>query len=607
MAKKVTLTDAVKPEHYKRKITFNCIVTGKSIVPYQIPKTITIKCGTSNKMKCNECKIRTHKGQIELKPDIKFLGVADNTFVSTIKKILNISCDFSHTVDDVYLIEELYLNSPMSNQEEVSTSRLAYFVGKDIPCNIELQATGYTIPEPKQQKAVHIITDYKTTKTNLDAFDITQEMKKGFKIFNPEQSDDVDSIYDKLEDIYNVYSHNVTKIYHRFDLHMAIDLVYHSVLSYKLGNELVHKGWADVMILGDTRCGKGYVAEGLMKYYGAGDIVSGENVSIAGLIGGVQQIGSRWILTWGKIPMSDRRLVLVDEAGAMEGILQKLSRVRSEGIAEITKVKTERSFARTRLIFLANPNKGRAISSFTYGIDAVPDLVESAEDIARFDYILIVANNEVDIDTINMIHTEKSNPYKQWDPQLVQWCWSRKTDQILMTEEALRSIMEYSIKLGGLYSQHIPLIQGENIRLKLSKIAVMIAARLFSSDKTGELIVIKKEHVDAAMIFISMIYKKKASAYFYASEVRKEQTTVKDLSVLKKYINTYKNADAIITYLITSNFISPYDMSDYINQPKDTVREILSVLLKHGCIQKKYSSYVKNQGFSEWLKKTRSL
>ncbi|MBT9174572.1 MAG: hypothetical protein DDT22_00232 [candidate division WS2 bacterium] len=599
----VSLSDAVKPDYFRKKIRFRCIVTGKSIMPYHIPKKIKIICSNKNK-RCitNDC--INYNYIFDLKPDMRFIGTNETFFTQIISNILNFSCRFRFKILEVYTVEELYVKSVLNiNSDEMHASnRLAYFIGYNMPCNVEIEAHGYTQPEPKQQKVIHVINSFKPVKTDVDVFKPSKQMIQDLQIFNPEDMDSVNSIYDKLENIYNIYAHNITRIYKRFDLHLAVDLAFHSVLSFNLSNEYIHKGWADIMILGDTRCGKNFVAEGLSKYYKIGDIVSGENVSVAGLIGGVQQISGRWILTWGKIPQNDKKLLIIDEAGNMNDIFIALSRVRSEGIAEITKIRSDTNYTRTRLIFLANP-KNRPLSTYSYGIESITDIISNAEDISRFDYVLTVANDEVSLEDINIFAVKQDNPYEKFDNALILWAWSRKPDKIKFKPDALTKLIDYSIKLGNLYSSQIPLIQGENIRIKLAKIAVMIAVRLFSASADGEKIIVTSIHIEAAYVFLQMIYKKKSSAYFYYSKIKKDISTIKDIEILERYIKSFQNWESIMEYLIGTNYITATDMSDHINQPKDMVREIISTLLKHACIQKKYTFYVKNPGFSEWLRK----
>jgi DNA replicative helicase MCM subunit Mcm2 (Cdc46/Mcm family) len=215
----------------------------------------------------------------------------------------------------------------------------------------------------------------------------------------------------------------------------------------------------EAMIVGDTRCGKGYVAEKLMEYFGVGEVVNGENCSFAGLVGGVQQLGSHWVITWGKIPLNDCGILTVDESGGMEeNMWGKLSRVRSEGIAEITKIQTETANARTRLLWVCNaPN--RTIASYTYGIQAINDLIKAPEDVARFDYVLVVAHDEVKGNVINkrreplpILHDAKL------EQELIMWCWSRKPNEVRFEPEAIKSIYERSVGLEKIYDFSIPLI-----------------------------------------------------------------------------------------------------------------------------------------------------
>ena len=71
-----------------------------------------------------------------------------------------------------------------------------------------------------------------------------------------------------------------------------------------------------------------------MKHYQLGEFVTGENTSFAGLIGGMQQNQKRWFVSWGKIPLNDRRLVILDEAsGLSKRDISNMSGVRSSGIA----------------------------------------------------------------------------------------------------------------------------------------------------------------------------------------------------------------------------------------------------------------------------------
>ena len=485
-----TLSSASKSKYFKKKVNIKCIVTGKTLLPYYIPKHVKVLCKPTTK--CRNC-IISEDPYIDIdyrhQDFIKFVGVTDTQTTQLLKIIAGIpyKCSIKTDTESVYTVEEIFLSPMITGLKNVSTSfvsRIGYYIGYGIDCNVPYSLECYNVPEPKQQKIVHVIVGAERLKTNVDSFEMTSKLGKKLKIFNPKDNTS-EFIYDKLEELYEIYSKNVTKIFHRFDLHMAIDLIFHSPLSFYFNGEFVKKGWGDAIIIGDTRCGKGFVAENLCKYYNIGDVVSGENLSFAGLVGGTQQLDNKWVITWGKIPLNDKQLLIIDEAGEMEEKdFARLSRVRSEGIAEITKIQSEKALARTRLIFLANP-KNRIISSYTFGIESLSDVVGNPEDISRFDYALIVANDEVSLKDINKSYSTVKNPYEKLDPLLVMWCWSRSPKQIKFTDTATKLILNLAIKLGNTYAPQIPLIQGENIRIKLAKISVMIAGRLYSADKIG--------------------------------------------------------------------------------------------------------------------------
>jgi MCM P-loop domain len=623
----VSLQAMSKTRYFKKLVMFKTMVTGKAILPYQVPREILISCDM--KAKCKKCHVKNHYNDatgvcsIKFTADdpnlLQFVNIQDTHFHSIIRRIYNIdiACQFKMTVKSVFTLDEIYMTDLIQERsdKDASVMRIGYVVNQVLEANTSYILQGYVVPEPKTQRVVVVVTDARLLKTDVDTFHMTPEVLSEMNRFQEDLSDEEETeknnpdsvtyIHKFLDNLYSIYASNITQIYQRFDLHMAIDLVFHSPLQFYFNNEFVHKGWLDVMIIGDTRCGKGYVSENLIRYYGFGDIVSGENLSFAGLVGGVQQVNGRWIITWGKIPLNHKRLVVVDEASEMDPRdFSRLSRIRSEGVAEISKIHSEKTHAMTRLIFLTNP-KNRMISSYSFGIEALSDLIENAEDISRFDYVMVVAQNEVDINEINKERKKVVNPYKDIDPLLIQWIWSRKPEQIMFEQHSTDLILRNAIELGHEYSPKIPLIQGENIRIKLAKISAAIAGRLFSHDRTGQYLVVKPIHVRAARFFINVLYKKSINGYFNYSQIQKESELVKDEKTLVAYINSFENKMDMMDYFVNNNRVNLGDLSDALNQPPDVAREILSKLIHHKCIRKGYNTYYKNPCFSEWLRDNR--
>src|SRR5690606_2237233 len=206
------------------------------------------------------------------------------------------------------------------------------------------------------------------------------------------------------------------------------------------------------------------------------------------------------------------RLFVIDEASGLEQEdIAKMSGIRSSGIAEVTKIHTEKTQARTRLIWLSNPRNGQDLSSFSYGVQAIQHLIGKAEDIARFDFMITASRDEVPIDEINKrIDPEAKVPHKYTSELcklLVLWAWSRKPEDIIFSEEAIDLCLKYAIAQGKKYSSKIPLVEGANQRIKLAKLAVATACRVFSTDETGEKVLVNAEHVEFAYNFLESIYR----------------------------------------------------------------------------------------------------
>ena len=603
---RLDLSETLKAEHYKKKIEVSCVLMGKSISPYSVPKTILIT--DVEHIKCEICKRNKNRKIIIDKENpniLRFIDISSGRMGTLIKALINSDCKFSYEVTEVQNVERIFISAKSGGKTKADSSTYtSYYVGYGLQTNIFYKLKGYTTVDPSNQTATHIFTKAIKVKSDSDSFTLTKTIRNElheFEIHKPS----AEKIFAYLEDLYTYYAANITKIYNRFDLHLAVDLVFKSPMSFRFGNEFIFKGWIDAMIIGDTRCGKGYVAEKMLKYFDIGEVISGDNCTYAGLVGGLQQYNGHWVVTWGKLPLNDRGLVIIDEAGEIEQKdWSRLSRVRSEGIAEIVKIHTQSTNARTRLLFLANPN-GKTVANFSYGIQAVPDIVKMPEDIARFDFALVVAHDEVSMQDINkprsLIKSMHSNVLEQ---ELILWIWSRKTQEITFSKKAIALIYDLSIKLSKTYSFAIPLIQGENIRIKLAKIAICFAGRVYSNKDSGKTLFVDDIHVECAYIFFNLIYKKAASGYYAMSQMDKSFDT--DYTVgfkrIRNYFNTFRNKEELCKCLLANNNITINDLCEHLNQPKEIARELISKLLKHCCIVKKYAYYVKTPPFTQWLK-----
>jgi hypothetical protein len=300
-------------------------------------------------------------------------------------------------------------------------------------------------------------------------------------------------------------------------------------------------------------------------------------------------------------------LIIDETSGMAEDMWGKLSRVRSEGVAEITKIQTEVANARTRLLFICNA-LNKTISHYPYGIQSVPDMIKAPEDIARFDYVLVVAHNEVQGKDINRSRSIKPLLYSQKaEQELILWCWSRKYDEVQFTNESISRVYELSLKISNIYDFSIPLIQVENIRFKLAKLAIAFAARFYSNAENGKILLVKPVHVECAWHFFDIIYRKEQSGYYQYSKMKKSELDITNPEKLKE-IETYFNSwdlqkTELLKCLLQNTYIDPNDITVHLGVRKELGIECVSKLLKTGCLHKKGSSYVKASEFTAYLKK----
>jgi hypothetical protein len=259
------------------------------------------------------------------------------------------------------------------------------------------------------------------------------------------------------------------------------------------------------------------------------------------------------------------------------------------------------------LLFICNPAE-RTISSYSYGIQAVQSLIKAPEDIARFDYVLVVAHNEVSGEQINQKRTSVSFLYpQQLEQDLILWCWSRKPNEVRFTKEAVKKVYEISMILEKIYDFSIPLIQVENVRFKLAKLAIAFAARFYSNAENGRVLLVKAVHVECAYGFFHLIYSKEPSGYVQYSTMKKstqEIVTPEKLESVERYFDSWKlQKGELLRCLLINNNIVPDDITTHLGCRKEDSIECVSVLLKHGCLTKKGTYYIKTPDFTTYLKR----
>lgn len=429
-----------------------------------------------------------------------------------------------HTVAKVFATQSMDSGVTFStNAKEMSANRLIHVVGRhDTQSNEVMEVTGEIRPNPQTQRSEFVGWGARPVERDIDRYELSdQEADDIFDMFG---ADDASSTKRRLKQVADDLAEHVTKIYGRTNMHILMDLVLHSVLKFSLGDQDQSKGWLDAIIVGETRTGKSEAASRLLAEYGRGTMVSLEAATLAGVLGGVQQLGGKeWVATWGVIPMNDRGAVVLDEVSGLSGEeIGSMSSMRSSGIAEMTKIKDEKTLARTRLLWIGNPRNSSA--HFSSGIHMLSDLIQKPEDVARFDLAMSVHGDDPGTERANQYTTEIPDRYT--DPVLMRkllvWSWSRSPENVVFTNEAVEAVYEHAVEMGSYYTERPPLVQKANVRVKIARVAAAVAARTFSSEDGVKLLVLP-HHVRVANDFMRAIYDADGFGYGKESDYYRER------------------------------------------------------------------------------------
>ena len=394
-----------------------------------------------------------------------------------------------------------------TNTDVVPMEYTVYAVGTKLESGKKYLATYKLVPHPyKGQQLVMLITDAQQASDSVSQFRITEEIKAQLNTFTALQgsvTERATAIVEKFKGVLG-YDGNNTLI-------QAMDLAYHTPLYFNLGRFKNERAYLDTLIVGESRMGKSSTAEAMRTAYGLGTFTSlaGNAATIPGLVGGSNKTSGGFQTRAGIIPQNHKGLIIFEELGKSNtNVLKELTDIRSSNEVRIARVSGSITLPATvRMITLTNVKtiEGviKPIAQYPNGISILTELAGTAEDIARYDLAVILGDRG------------PSNIDPFWQPEepfdievlrtRVRWIWSRSAEQISITEEVAKDIIEHANRLNSEYSCHIKIF-GTEAWKKVARVAVAIAGYLVSTDDTYENIVVTKDHVEYAANFLRNIY-----------------------------------------------------------------------------------------------------
>ena len=514
----VTLQEATNPKYIGKMLRTNIQVVAVSDVQYVVPTTVT-----GEKVKDTGKDDTMYVGEVrdwELKDSNiqDILHLMDNGFkeediannlkmlmhIPTKERYIKISKPFKDVVYKGYVTDMFESLSVDAMPMEYS----AYCLGTRLESGKKYLCTYKLVPHPyKGQTLIMLITSAIPANDSVSNFRITEEAKQHLTIFQQVEGTVAQRINSMVQRVKGLlgYDGNDTLI-------ELIDLAYHTVLVFNFGQFKNVRGYLDTLIVGESRVGKSSTADALRNTYQLGTFTSlaGNSATIPGLIGGSNKTaGGQMQTKAGLIPQNHKGLIIFEEFGKCNSnLVSELTDIRSSNEVRITRVSGVLCLpAMVRMISLSNVktfgNEIKSIASYPNGLSVVTDLVQTAEDIARYDLLCVLGDRgNTQIDPF----WQPAEPFPTEAYQTrVRWVWSRKPEQVVISDEVAHHLIGKANELNAEYDCHIKIF-GTEAWKKLCRVAIAVAGYLVSTDETYQNIIVQKEHVDYAVELFVRLY-----------------------------------------------------------------------------------------------------
>ncbi len=610
----VHLADSSNAELYGKRVKVPVMVSGKDSTPYICPKKVKYYCGDAagadGNKKCSSCNLSVYAGEhiidltsqhkdimklIKCSEEQQMKVLADIVGVDKSCKKYTITIEESMNLEEARLIPKAEVNFGFSKEHEYVV-RTGYYIGNRLKTNKRYTMVGYMYPDPYTQYATYLFDKAVPEKDFISEFEMTEEIGEQLKVFQVKEGQ---TIEDKFNEIHQDLERNVTYVWERRDVAFAVDLVYHTVLNFYFQEQFVKRGWGELLIIGDSGQAKTTLVERLMQHYRLGELHSGESSRRTGLVYNIQQNNKRWFLVWGAFPLNDGGLITIDEvSGISEQDLAVMSDVRSSGIAKATGVITAETSARTRAIYISNPRNGRKLNTETYGVVAVLKLFGKTEDVRRLDLAMAVASGDVDPSLMNIKVSEMPNAEHVFTSDLcnlrVMWAWSRRPENIKFEQSAVNKILAKATEMGNKYTSSIPIVEAADQRIKLARLSIACACCVYSTDN-GEDVIVKEEHVDFVVNFMTRIYAAKSFGYDVLSDKEHTNSDTSDtrLAELRRefILLPVPDHNEMAQTLYNLSYFNRNTLEDYTGLPKDELRTLLKFLTTQNLVERVRADY----------------
>lgn len=437
-----------------------------------------------------------------------------------------------------------------------------------------------TVAHPLQgQKAVGLIHKIEKSDIDLEKFQVTPQVLESLKCFQVQDGESVEAkMNENFERFKDIAGAETQKM-----IQLAVDLFYHTPLKFRFGRR-VERAYLEPFILGETRTSKSQTAKKALETYQLGVFTSLKTATATALIGGLDKTLGKVKL--GVLPRNHKGAVIFEEfSDAGKEYIKQLTDIRSSNMVRIHRVAGEvTAEAMVRMLTISNQAKtdggsNRDLDNYPHGVKAVVELVGAIEDIARYDFFVMIESPK---DGYTSPLADFDLEYEAYPTESyrnrVRWIWSRTEDQVKITREVAEYIVAKAEELNKNFDCHIKFF-GPEAWKKLARIAIATASCVCSIDETGENLVVTNDHVDWAYNFLLQCYDNNTFKLREYVEERRRYTECDDLAI-NRLQGLYNQHSVVIDQLAMSTEMSQTQLRNISNMSMEDFSSFLNAMAK---------------------------
>jgi hypothetical protein len=282
--------------------------------------------------------------------------------------------------------------------------------------------------------------------------------------------------------------------------------------------------------------------------------------------------------------MSGRGPIAFDECKPEHShLIQGLATIRSEGFTNVTKASSQLVHAQAPFIWFYNPEDLMSESP-KLGVEIFKSMHKRPEDISRFDFATSVTQTEVEADQILAAEIKPSRYPQEYWRGLRFYVNNLEKNQIIFTPDFVKYAELAVRKMTVKYSARIPLVTSSDFLFKFVKLCATIACATFNAKKVnddrGFIIEVDKEHIEAGIKFIYMLYDKPTFAYDVYSSRRESKLVIAEPDLcLKEFQDTFGvHWLQVVKMLVDLPHITPMTLNYFAPGENAKVKMMIQIL-----------------------------